>query len=246
MKGNVSNKGIGTFNGLLGDGVAASFNLRVSACGQAVLWSQPYKNRNSFMGGIVTLGNLGQTAPSPPLLSDGAWWAKAVDTTTLSYPDGFPAMQVSVGMSRWIAPASATALGASLGWRDNRMAALTLDGGGLSNQEPQVTPAVLPTEFTLDDKFALITSLPIVTTLPVSPPLVAWTGSVVKTDGSFTGVLTLPPGFAADLPVGGAAAASGVLVQDASWGAVTGCGQVKVPTSGVKGSFRTAAFVLGQ
>ncbi len=240
MKGKVSNKGTGTFKGLLGDGAAASFTLRVSACGQAVLWSQPYKNKNSFIGGIVTLGNLGQATPSEPLLSDGAWWAKSAEASTLSYPGGFPAMPVTLGTSKWITPASATALGASLGWRDNRKAEVIIDGAGLNNQEPQATAAALPTEFTLDDKFALIPSL------PISTPLVAWEGSVSKTDGGMSGALTLPSGFSADVPVGGTAAASGVLVQDESWGTVTGCGLVKIPSSGPKGSFRTSAFVLGQ
>jgi hypothetical protein len=71
----------------------------------------------------------------------------------------------------------------------------------------------------------------------------------VKTDGSFTGTLTLPTGFATDVPGGTAAAsaaASGVLVQDEPWGTVTGCGQIKVPTAGPKGSFRTASILLVQ
>ncbi len=240
MKGKVSTKGIGTFKGLLGDGTAASFTLPVSACGQAVLWSQPYSNRNSFIGGIVTLGDLDQPATSDlPLDNVGAWWVKAADMKTLSYPSGFPIMPVTIGTSRWTVPATAAALGASLGWNENRKTAVTIDGGGLSNEEPQATIASLPTEFSIDDKFILTTSE------PDAVPLVAWKGNVSKADGGIVGTLTIPTGFSPDV-LAGAAAASGVLVQDESWGTVTGCGLVKVPISGVKGSFKTAALILEQ
>lgn len=238
MKGKVSNKGIGTFNGLLGDGTAASITLGLSAFGQAVLWSQPYKNKSSYIGGIVTLGNLGQTTPGDPPLTDEVWWKKAEDAATLSYPDGFLG-SVTVRTSGWTAPATAIALGSSLGWRDNRTALVTIDGAGLSNQGVQSTTAALPAEFTLDGKFNLNTPAP-----GATPP-VAWKGKVSKTDGAISGALTLPVGFSSDFP-SGSAATSGVLVQDESWGNITGCGQIKVPVSSPKGSFRTAAIMLGQ
>jgi hypothetical protein len=126
-----------------------------------------------------------------------------------------------------------------LGWENDRTTSVTIDGAGLSNQDPQSTTAKLPTEFTIDDKFKLTTSAPTIT------PLVAWTGSVGKSDGSFTGNLTIPSGFSSGIP-SGQAATSGVLIQDDSWGAVTGCGLIKVPTDGPRGSFRTAAVILGQ
>jgi uncharacterized repeat protein (TIGR02543 family) len=238
MKGKVSNKGVGTFKGLLGDGTSASITLGLSAYGQAILWSQPYKNKSSYIGGIVTLGNLDQTTPGEPLLTDEVWWKKAEDLTTLSYPEGFKGM-VTIGTSRWTAPATAAALRESPGWRDNPSAKVAIGGGGLSNQGVQSTAAALPTEFTLDDKFNLNTPAPGTT------PLVAWKGKVSKTDGAISGALTLPVGFSSDFP-SGSAATSGVLVQDGSWGIITGCGQIKVPASGPKGSFRTAAIVLGQ
>jgi len=239
MKGKVSNKGIGTFKGLLGDATSANITLGLSAFGQAVLWSQPYKKKTSYIGGIVTLGNLGQTTSGEPPLTDEVWWTKTADATTLSYPNGFPGIPVTVGTSRWSAPATATALGESLGWRDNRSAEVIIDGGGLSNEDPQATTAALPTEFTLDGKFNLITSAPGTT------PLVVWKGKAVKTDGSFTGTLTLPTGFATDVP-GGTAAASGVLVQEERWGNITGCGLVQVPIRGAKSQFITTAFVIGK
>jgi len=239
LRGNVRNQGIGAFRGLLGDGTAASISLRVSAYGQAILWSQPYKIKSSYIGGIVTLKNLGQTTAGPAPFENEVWWTKTADATTLSYPSGFPGMPVTVGTSRWTAPASATAIGSSLGWRDNSKTSIMINGGGLSNQEPQSTTAKLPTEFTLDSKFAFVTSLPIGTT-PV-----AWRGIASRTDGAISGALTIPAGFSSDV-LGGSAAVSGVLLQDELWGTTTGCGQIRVPVAGPRGSFKTASIVLGQ
>jgi len=239
MKGKVSNSGAASFKGLLGDGTSASINLRVSASGQAVLWSQPYKNKNSFIGGIVTLGNIGQSSLGEPPLTNSVWWTKAADASTLSYPNGFPGMPISVGTSRWVTPASATALGSSLGWRESRKAEVIIKGAGLYNQDPLAIPASLPTEFTLDDKFDLIPSL------PISASLATWKGKVSKTDGAVSGALNLPSGMP-DGIASGISAASGLLVQDESLGTVTGCGLIKVPATGLKGSFRTAALVLDQ
>ena len=239
MKGSVGNKGIGTFKGILGDGTSASASLMISAGGQAVLWLQPYKNKNSFIGGIISLGDLNQPIPTDPPLADNVMWLKVADAATLSYPNGFPLMPVTIGTSRWIIPASPAILGASLGWNNNLETTVTIDGAGLSNEEPQSTIAALPTEFSIDDKYGLFTSAPDAT------PLVAWNGSVSNKDGAITGTLTIPIGFSPDIPAG-AAAVSGLLLQDESWGTVTGSGLIKVPTNGIKGSFKTAAFILEQ
>lgn len=239
MKGTVSNLGVGTFKGLLGDGTASSITLHLSSSGQAVLWAHPYTNKKSYLGGIITLGNLGQSANSIQKLTDRVWWSKAADVKTLSYPNGFPAMPLTIGTSKWVTPANATALGASLGWRNNRTVGVTIDGAGISNHDPQSAAIVLPTEFTLDDLFNLALSAPVIS------PRVPWSGKVASADGSFTGTFTLPSGFSISF-LSGAAAASGVFVQDESWGSVTGCGLIKVPVSGITGSFRTAAFVFDQ
>jgi hypothetical protein len=146
-------------------------------------------------------------------------------------------MEVTVGSSKWSVPATASALGASLGWLNNSNPAVEIDGAGLSNAAPQLTSPTLPTGFTLDASFNL--------TAPVSPSVVPWTGKASATTGAFTGSLTLPTAFVAD-GVSGAAAASGVLLQADAWGTVTGCGLIKVPVAGANGSFRTAAILLNQ
>jgi hypothetical protein len=237
LKGTVAKTGTGDFKGMLGDGTAAVVSLRVSPSGQAVLWAQPYANKNSLIAGIVTLGDLGQPSTDDGILEDGCRWRKQADPKSLSYPKGFDGLRVSVGSSRWSASATASALGASLGWRGGRTADVMIEGAGLSNQKTQSTNAKLPTEFTLDDKFNLATSAPDVTTR------VLWSGKVTAKDGGFAGVLTIPLGFSGDVG-SGAAAASGVLMQDPPMEFVTGCGLVKVPVVGGKGVFRTAALVL--
>ncbi|MEI6177698.1 MAG: choice-of-anchor D domain-containing protein, partial [Verrucomicrobiota bacterium] len=249
MKGKVSRPETGTFSGLLGDGTPASLTLRLSPAGQAVLWTQPYTNKKSFVGGIVTLGNLGQPVSTNPKLTDTLWWSKAADDRTLSYPDGFPAMPITLGTSRWTIANNASALAASLGWGEDRKTSVTIDGAGLSNKSPQSTEPKLPTEFTLDDAFSLIASRDHNNDHDddnsSNKLRDIWKGKVVKNDGTFTGVLTIPEGFSRNIP-SGTADVSGVIVQDDAWGVVTGCGLIKVPTNGEHGRFRTAAIILEQ
>jgi len=231
MKGSVNTLGVGTFTGMLGDGMDSSLSIHLTATGQAIVWAQPYANKNSYFAGLVTLGNLGLPAFTGTRPADRAWWSKAADAKSLSYPNGFPGMALTLGTSKWITPSTATALGASLGWRNNRTASVSIDGAGLSNRDPQTSSPPLPTEFSLDDQFNLATSA------PVSPAPIAWSGKASSTNGAVSGTLTLP---------GGAAPVSAVLVQDDPWAAITGCGLIKVPVSGIKGSFKTAAFVFHQ
>ena len=235
--GSIGSSGTATFSGMLGDGTAVNLPIHLSATGQALVWSQPYANTSSYFGGIVTLPDLGQTTSEDLPLTDKVGWFKGPDSKSLSYPLGFPAMEVTVGSSTWTVPATSTALGASLGWLDNSSPLVEIDGAGLSNGAPQLTTPTLPTGFTLDASFNL--------TPPASPSVVPWTGKVSAANGTFTGSFTLPAAFVPD-GVAGPAAASGVLLQADAWGTVTGCGLIKVPVAGAKGSFRTAAFILKQ
>ena len=239
LKGTFSNLGTGKFKGILGDGTSATISVGLSTTGQAVIWSQAYSNKDSYLGGIISINGVGRPANTTSKLPDLVYWRKAADSRTASYPNGFSPLRVTVGSSSWSAPASPSILGASLGWRDNRLTAVTLSGGGISNSAPQNTSVLLPTEFALDGSFNLVA------TLPTGSLLVAWTGKVTKADGGFSGAFTLPAGFSAQVP-GGSAAVNGVLVQDPVWGAVTGLGLVKVPVADARGSFKTAAFKLGQ
>jgi hypothetical protein len=239
LKGSVSKAGIGALKGILGDGTAARITLRVSPSGQAVLWAQPYSNKNSRIGGIVTLSNIGLSSGDDDVLAEGLQWLKLAEAKTLSYPNGFGPLVVNLVSSRWIPPSTASSLGASLGWRNERTVSAIIQGAGISNQELQATTKLLPTEFTMNDKFNLVASV------PDSSSRVAWSGKATAKDGGFAGVFTIPTGFSSETG-SGSAAASGVLLQVGPWESVTGCGLIKIPIAGVKGGFRTAAFILGQ
>jgi hypothetical protein len=234
LTGKFGKTGSAAFKGSLGDGTTASVTLRMSATGQALLWLQPYANKQSFLGGIVTLPDLGQSTTTNERLAEGLWWAKAANAKALSYPAGFAAMPVEAKSARWTLPASATLLGSSLDWTDGRAASLFIYGAGLNNAEPQSTSVALPTALTLDDKFNLNA------TAPVGVMRVPWLGKVSKADGKWTGTLTLPAGFAPDI-LTGKAAASGVLLPGAD---VSGKGLIKVPVAGPKGAYRTSALLL--
>lgn len=227
-KGSVSKTGVIKMKGLLGDGKAATMSLNLSATGQALVWSQPYKNKESYIGGIISMGNLGQPLNLPQRLTTGLQWFKAADSKEPSYAEGFEApLAVTALSSTFVPEKKADDLADSLGLIANEMA-VEIEGAGLSNGAPNDAP-VLPTQFTLDSKFNLQA------TAPDSP--VTWKGKFGKADGSFTGTLTLPTGKAA---------ATGVILQDDELGAIIGGGQIKVPVTGNKRAFRTSAILLEQ
>ncbi|SKA86079.1 Uncharacterized protein YjiK [Prosthecobacter debontii] len=232
-KGSVSKTGVIKVKGLLGDAQSVTLSVNLSATGQALLWAQPYKNKASYIGGVVTLGNLGQPLNLPQRLPEGLEWFKAADSKELSYPAGFAEpLEVTAKVSRFAPTRTATELATSLGLTNSLME-VEIFGSGLSNAAPNDSP-VLPTQFTLDSKFKLTAT----TTAPVS-----WTGSVAKADGGFTGTFSLPAG---EENLAGKAATTGVLLQDESFEETVGAGLIKVPVAGAKKAFRTAALILEQ
>jgi hypothetical protein len=235
LSGKFGKTGSGSLKGMLGDATTASLSLRISATGQALVWAQPYANKQSFLGGIIDLPATWNSSSDDEQLEPGLWWIKAVDTKTLSYPSGFGPLPVAAISAAWTPPASALALGSNLGWADGRTTNLLIEGAGLSNAEPQITALAIPTALTLDDLYNLNA------TAPQGVLLIPWLGKMAKTDGKWTGTLTLPVGFAPEV-LADKASASGVLLPGAEMG---GCGLIKVPVAGPKGSFRTAAAILG-
>jgi hypothetical protein len=234
--GSVAKTGIGTFKGMLGDATSCSFPLRLSVTGQSILWAQPYANKNSFIGGVVNLTDISPNASNDEALESKVSWVKVADAKTLSYPNGFSFENLSVSGSGWLVPATHKALGESLGWFGGEKCTVRIYGAGLSN-ESQSGTMKLPTEFTLDKSFKL--------TAPVNASIIKWSGSVLRGSGSFSGSLTFPAGLAENA-IAGAGTFGGLLLQDKKWGITTGLGLIKVPISGAKGSFRTAAIILGQ
>lgn len=215
---------------VLGDGQAASIALLLSQTNQAVVWSQPYKEKlNSFVGGIITIGDLGQPGRggSSDLETDGLLWRKAAVATEPAYPAGFglaTPLALEPAVSRWVPMSSLEGLSLSLGLNFREI-----------NVGYNAPPAsVLPSKLSLRGKFALVRVAP--------ANSVAWSGKTVGTTGLFSGTLALPAP-AAKTTVGG------VLLQDASFGTQVGVGVIKIPVTGpglVKGAYQTSGIELEQ
>jgi hypothetical protein len=227
--GTLSNKGTIALTGQLGDGKAIKVTTQLSATGQAIVWLKPYKNPNSFVGGIVSLRDrsLVKNGPDEPLTA-GLSWYRVADTKELSYPNGFGPLQVDAGIAPYTVPASAAGLTTSLGIPKMTFPRLLIDGGGL----PNTIAASLPTSLSLDSTFKL----------KAVPTLLPWSGTVNKANGGFSGTLTLPTS-ASDV-LAGTATVSGVLLEDSYYSPHVGSGLVKIPLKSPKGSFRTAAIVI--
>jgi hypothetical protein len=222
--GKVDAKGIVKMSGLTGDAQAFTASFDLSQTNQAVVLLQPYKNKSSYLGGIVTIGDLDLPSrgnSGTPPLADGLSWFKAADATEKAYPLGFPVQRLVGDTSRWITPPSSTAMGESLG--------LTYDEINVSYLNP-LSVANLPTQFRLTAAYALLRIAPNVA--------IYWKGSTSRTLGTFAGTLTLP---------NGAGGVNGVLLQDDTFGTSVGTGLVRVPlptTVLPKGSFQTIGIEL--
>lgn len=234
-KGSAGVTGTVSMSGSLGDAQSVRLGLKLSRTGQAVVWSQPYRNKTSYLGGIVPLAGLGQPLPFPQRQVEGLRWFKAADSRELSYEAGFAMpLEVTAASSRWDRPASATLLATALGLTDSTLA-VEISGAGLSNATP-VAP-VLPTSFVMSSRYALTTAA------PLAPAPVPWAGAVRYVDGGFSGLLTLPVGAS---NLAGRSAVSGVLLTDPAFGSTVGGGLQKVAVSGKRGAFRTASVLLKQ
>ena len=97
--GSISNRGAVAIKGQLGDAQAITTTLSLGATGQALIWLKPYKNLNSYIGGIVSLHGSG-VLPASPLHNQESelWWYRAADATELGYSIGFAPMSASVGV----------------------------------------------------------------------------------------------------------------------------------------------------
>ena len=222
LSGSINNRGIMRLVGLLGDAQRASVSLCLSQSNQAVLWSTPYRNKDSFVGGIFDIGDLGQASRGGALDGDpnpGIKWLKAADTRERSYPNGFPVQDLDGQTSRWIPVPNATAFADSLGLNFRE-----IDAAYTGDANPN-----LPTMFSLRNAFTL---------LPVEP--VTALRTVVKANkvkGSFAGSMFHPDGRST---------VNGVFLQDESFGTQVGAGLVKIPVVGVRGAFRTVGIEMTQ
>ena len=231
--GTLSTTGSLPLSGQLGDAQAFSRTVNLGATGQAILWVKPYRNLNSTMGGIISLRDTGvvpQTSYAP--ITNGLRWRRVADSAELSYGSGFGPLAADASVNPYLKPASAVALATNLGLTNSELRNVIFDGGGLPNAEQT---AALPEKFVMDASYKLA---------PVALPgrvMALWQGSISASKGTFTGTIALDASNSGILK--GNAGVSGVVFRRNDLQTV-GAGLIKIPTTGVKGSFRTGAFLM--
>jgi predicted outer membrane repeat protein len=224
--GSASASGILPLKGLLGDAQPFTASLCLSQTNQAVVFVQPYKDKSvSFLGGILTVGDLGfpGRGGSGESQTAGLQWRKIANDKDTSYPLGIGVaipLSLTGQVSKWVPVPNAEALGLSLG--------IDLRQIHLGYTAP--TADALPGLLSLRNTYTLVTLTP--------TNAVPFTGKALGTNGTFSGNLTLPAPAAKS-------AMSGVFLQDESFGSLIGQGLIKVPiTAPVKGSFQTMGVEL--
>lgn len=233
--GSLSNKGIISLSGQLGDAQAIKGSFKLGATGQTLLWLKPYRNLSSTIGGVVSLHETGAVPAGALARTDSKLrWFREPDPSELSYPGGFPALPAEVGLRGFTIPVSSGALAEALDLADQTFWDVVVDGGGLPYPSWSVALPGMPESFVLDASFQLAS---------VQFPgrsMAPWLGSVDPKTGRFTGTLDLaasPSGILA-----AKAAVSGVLFPPID--RVVGAGLVKIPVAGGPQAFRTGAVLI--
>jgi hypothetical protein len=198
-----------------------------------MLWVKPYRNLNSFIGGIISLRDAGVLPQTPfTAIQNGLQWQRMADSAELSYSSGFGPIAADSAVNPHIKPTTALALATNLALTNNQFRNVTFDGGGLPNAE-QLT--AMPERFVMDSSYKL-------NPVPLPPRVMAlWQGGISASAGTFTGTIALDASNSGILK--GNASVSGVVFRRNDLETV-GAGLIKIPTTGVKGSFRTGAFLM--
>jgi formylglycine-generating enzyme required for sulfatase activity len=231
--GTLTNKGTLALSGQLGDAQSLKTTVSLSATGQAMMWVKPYRNLNSLIGGIISLRDTGIVPQSPyTSIRNGLSWRRVADTAELSYSSGFGPLAADASVNLHNKPTSSLIFSANLGLSNSEFRNVVFDGGGLPSAE-QFT--AMPERFVMDSTYKLN---------PVALPgrvMALWQGVINSTAGSFTGTIALDASNSGILK--GNASASGVVFRRNDLETV-GAGLIKIPTTGLKGSFRTGAFLM--
>jgi hypothetical protein len=231
--GTLSTSGSLPLSGQLGDAQTFRKTVNLGATGQAILWVKPYRNLNSTMGGIISLRETGVVPPtSYAPIQNGLLWQRVADSAELSYGSGFGPLAADASVNPYLKPASAVALATNLGLTNNQFRNVTFDGGGLPNAEQT---AAMPERFVMDSSYKLAqVALP-------GRVMALWQGGISASAGTFKGTIALDASNSGILK--GNAGVSGVVFRRNDLESV-GAGLIKIPTTGVKGSFRTGAFLM--
>jgi alpha-tubulin suppressor-like RCC1 family protein len=224
--GMVNSKSLVPLSGLLGDAQRFATALSLSRTNQAVVWITPYKNRQSYLGGIIEIGEMGAAnrAASMEAASNGLLWKREGDPQELSYPDGFGPLALSADTSRWVPTPTADGLAQSLG----------LEYRAIDVSYIAPTADVLPNRLSLRDGFSLLRMGP--------ADSVPFTGKAIAKTGNFAASVALSAPAAKS-------AVNGVLIQNDGFSPIVGRGLVRIPVTGpglVKGAFQTAGIELLQ
>jgi hypothetical protein len=220
-------------SGQLGDAQSLKTTVRLSATGQAMMWVKPYRNLNSLIGGIISLRDTGIVPQTTfTAIQSGLLWRRVADNAELSYSSGFGPLAADASVNLHNKPTSSLVFSANLGLSNSEFRNVVFDGGGLPNAE-QLT--AMPQRFVMDSTYKLN---------PVALPgrvMALWQGGIKSTAGSFTGTIALDASNSGILK--GNASVSGVVFRRNELETV-GAGLIKIPTTGLKGSFRTGAFLM--
>ncbi|MES2923224.1 MAG: hypothetical protein V4819_16835 [Verrucomicrobiota bacterium] len=234
--GSLSNSGGISLSGRLGDSQLFYTSSNLSATGQAIIWVKPYRNLDSWLGGIISFRESGLAeSNSRKFQQPGVSWFRERDATQLSYPHGFGPIQAQAGIASYSPATSAAALAKSLGLAQRDFGDVLIEGGGLPDPKGET---VLPEAFALRDSFELL-ARPVAGGSPVP-----WSGAISKDDGTFAGTMKLPASRFGI--VGGTARASGVLIPGAGFKGIVAAGLVEIPVNDRQGAFRTAAMVISK
>ena len=232
--GSLAGTGLLSLKGALGDTQPLTTSLRLSQTNQAVVFVQPYKGAlhlpTSFIGGIITIGDLGQPgrgASTDTPLTAGLQWRKAAVPTDKSYVGGFGPLAVNGLVSKWVSVTTAEGLALSLGLDLRQVYSTYENAPGLPVLASNLA---MPTLFGLRNKFALVRLAP-TNSVPSS-------ASAVASGGTFSGKLTL------GAPATGTTF-NGVFLQEDKFGdsAKIGSGLIRIPTLPA-GTFETAGIRL--
>ena len=231
-RGSVNRSGAVNLRGQLGDAQALAVTARLSATGQALIWSQPYREKTvSFIGGVIAMPNVGQPIAVGAGLEEGLSWFKAAKQSEKSYTESIAEdLTVDATSSGSVPVRAAAELAGVLGLVDSKIS-VEIEGGGVSNAVG-ATPVLLD-QFVLAPNFGLLSD---------TPGAAVWSGKVARNDGGFAGRITLPEGAS---NLAGRALVNGVLLTAPTGSSqVIGAGLMRVPVAGVRGAFRTAAVLL--
>lgn len=207
--------GTATLLGQTGDAKAFTAKANLAGTGQIMLWVNPYKEINSYFGGVL------QARAGSALLNNQMVWKKAPITGDSSYPQGFGPFTFPVMAMSYQTPTSAQAL-LNL-WSASTPLPLAVDGAGLPSQAN-----IMPTSLSLAADFKLSNA---------NQP--AWAMQIASSTGGIKGNMTWT---ASGSIASGRSNILGVITPGQP--SLFAAGLLVVPQSQPKGSYRTAVWSM--